>query len=83
MCLWVTTLSAGAFVDIFAGAAVSVSFRFYEAIVKIVDICVATVEGDIHDIGKNIVKLLLSNYGFNVIDLGQRRTRSNGCRCGY
>jgi len=71
MCLWVTALSAGAFVDIFAGAAVSVSFRFYEAIVKIVDICVATVEGDIHDIGKNIVKLLLSNYGFNVIDLGK------------
>ncbi len=32
---------------------------------------IATVEGDIHDIGKNIVKLLLSNYGFNVIDLGK------------
>lgn len=31
----------------------------------------ATVEGDIHDIGKNIVKLLLENYGFNVIDLGR------------
>lgn len=31
----------------------------------------ATVEGDIHDIGKNIVKLLLENYGFNVIDLGK------------
>ena len=32
---------------------------------------IATVEGDIHDIGKNIVKLLLDNYGFNVIDLGK------------
>ena len=32
---------------------------------------IATVEGDIHDIGKNIVKLLLENYGFNVIDLGK------------
>ena len=32
---------------------------------------IATVKGDIHDIGKNIVKLLLSNYGFNVIDLGK------------
>lgn len=32
---------------------------------------IATVEGDIHDIGKNIVKLLLQNYGFNVIDLGK------------
>ncbi len=32
---------------------------------------IATVYGDIHDIGKNIVKLLLENYGFNVIDLGK------------
>ncbi len=31
----------------------------------------ATVKGDIHDIGKNIVKLLLENYGFEVIDLGR------------
>lgn len=31
----------------------------------------ATVKGDIHDIGKNIVKLLLENYGFRVIDLGK------------
>ena len=31
----------------------------------------ATVEGDIHDIGKNIVKLLLENYNFKVIDLGR------------
>lgn len=34
-------------------------------------ILLATVEGDIHDIGKNIVKMLLSNYGYNVIDLGK------------
>ena len=33
-------------------------------------IVIATVKGDIHDIGKNIVKLLLENYGFEVIDLG-------------
>ena len=32
---------------------------------------IATVKGDIHDIGKNIVKLLLENYGFHVIDLGR------------
>ncbi len=32
---------------------------------------IATVYGDIHDIGKNIVKLLLENYGFNVVDLGK------------
>ena len=32
---------------------------------------IATVKGDIHDIGKNIVKLLLENYGFAVCDLGK------------
>ena len=32
---------------------------------------IATVKGDIHDIGKNIVKTLLENYGFEVIDLGK------------
>ena len=32
---------------------------------------IATVRGDIHDIGKNIVKLLLENYGFDVVDLGK------------
>ena len=32
---------------------------------------IATVKGDIHDIGKNIVKLLLENYGFKVVDLGR------------
>jgi 5-methyltetrahydrofolate--homocysteine methyltransferase len=32
---------------------------------------IATVQGDIHDIGKNIVKLLLENYGFEVVDLGK------------
>ena len=34
-------------------------------------ILMATVEGDIHDIGKNIVCTLLENYGFDVIDLGK------------
>ena len=34
-------------------------------------IVIATVKGDIHDIGKNIVKVILENYGFNVIDLGR------------
>ena len=34
-------------------------------------IIIATVKGDIHDIGKNIVKLLLENYGYEVIDLGK------------
>lgn len=34
-------------------------------------ILLATVEGDIHDIGKNIVKMVLENYGFTIIDLGK------------
>lgn len=34
-------------------------------------IVLATVKGDIHDIGKNIVKILLENYGYKVIDLGK------------
>ena len=34
-------------------------------------IIIATVKGDIHDIGKNIVRALLENYGFDVIDLGR------------
>lgn len=34
-------------------------------------IVLATVHGDIHDIGKNIVKVLLENYGYTVIDLGK------------
>ncbi len=35
------------------------------------NIVIATVKGDVHDIGKNIVKVLLENYGYNVIDLGK------------
>jgi 5-methyltetrahydrofolate--homocysteine methyltransferase len=38
---------------------------------KKLKIVLATVKGDIHDIGKNIVKTLLENYGFNVLDLGR------------
>ena len=35
------------------------------------EIILATVKGDIHDIGKNIVKVLLENYGYEVLDLGK------------
>lgn len=38
---------------------------------KLGTIVLATVSGDIHDIGKNLVVLMLKNYGFNVIDLGK------------
>lgn len=34
-------------------------------------IVIATVQGDIHDIGKNIVKVILENYGYEIIDLGK------------
>ncbi|OUP10942.1 homocysteine S-methyltransferase family protein [Collinsella sp. An2] len=34
-------------------------------------VCLATVKGDIHDIGKNIVRMLLENYGYAVFDLGR------------
>ncbi len=51
-------------------------------------IVIATVKGDIHDIGKNIVKTLLENYGFEMIDLGKdvepevilRTVQENGVR---
>ena len=42
-----------------------------EGVSKRVKIVIATVLGDVHDIGKNIVKLLLENYGFSVVDLGK------------
>ena len=38
---------------------------------KLPTVVIATVHGDIHDIGKNLVALMLKNYGFNVIDLGK------------
>ncbi|MBR6485840.1 MAG: homocysteine S-methyltransferase family protein [Lachnospiraceae bacterium] len=38
-------------------------------------IVIATVKGDIHDIGKNLVSLMLKNYGFNVYDLGKDVSR--------
>lgn len=38
---------------------------------KLPTVVIATVKGDIHDIGKNLVALMLKNYGFNVIDLGK------------
>ncbi len=34
-------------------------------------VVIATVKGDVHDIGKNIAKVLMENYGFNVVDLGK------------
>lgn len=49
-------------------------------------IVLATVEGDIHDIGKNIVALLLGNHGYDVVDLGKDVTASHiveeASRCG-
>ena len=46
-------------------------------------IVIATVEGDVHDIGKNLVGLMLRNYGYKVVDLGKdvRPVRSSRRRC--
>ncbi|GHS99630.1 5-methyltetrahydrofolate--homocysteine methyltransferase [Planctomycetales bacterium] len=61
-----------------SAAALSAGFKFLEPLLtKSVEtpaakkIIMATVKGDIHDIGKNIVCLLLRNYGFDVVDLGK------------
>lgn len=57
--------------------AVKVGFDTLRALVEVDTIhadqvvCLATVKGDIHDIGKNIVKMLLENYGYRVVDLGR------------
>ncbi len=48
----------------------SISLRGGDAVSK-GKIVIATVHGDIHDIGKNIVKVVLENYGYTVIDLGR------------
>lgn len=42
-----------------------------EAVGEEKKVIIATVKGDIHDIGKNIVKVMLENYGYTVIDLGR------------
>lgn len=44
-------------------------------------VVIATVKGDIHDIGKNIVKVVLESYGFNVIDLGRDVPPEKICEC--
>ena len=43
-------------------------------------IVIATVKGDVHDIGKNILAMLLKNYGFDVIDLGKDEIGRASCR---
>ena len=43
----------------------------YEGVKEKATVVIATVEGDIHDIGKNLVALMLKNYGYKVIDLGK------------
>ena len=45
------------------------------------DIILATVKGDIHDIGKNIVKVILENYGYRIYDLGKDVTPESVLEC--
>ncbi len=68
--LFLPRLLGGAEAAKAAFAAVNASFES-GAREKGMKIIIATVQGDIHDIGKNIVATLLSNYGFDVIDLGK------------
>lgn len=44
-------------------------------------VVIATVEGDIHDIGKNLVALMLKNYGFKVVDLGKDVPAADILKC--
>lgn len=60
--------AAGAAFEVIKSAQVSDESSKAEGRMQVI---LATVQGDIHDIGKNIVKLLLENYNFNVIDLGR------------
>lgn len=62
--------SAGAACKAFDVVKASITAKGSESISK-GTIIVATVQGDIHDIGKNIVKVILENYGYRVIDLGR------------
>lgn len=63
-------MSAEAAKAAFAQIQTALSIR-KEAVEKQGRVLLATVQGDVHDIGKNIVKVLLENYSFEVIDLGK------------
>jgi len=63
---------------IYAGEAVQAAFDLIKETLSSSDqqitkgtILLATVDGDVHDIGKNIVKVLLENYGYTIVDLGK------------
>ncbi len=62
--------SAGAAQEAFEKIKASIAAHGAESVSK-GKIIVATVKGDIHDIGKNIVKTILENYGYQVLDLGR------------
>jgi len=63
-------LSAGAMKKAFGRLKPEIQ-KAREGQAEIGTVVLATVQGDIHDIGKNIVAVLLENYGFKVIDLGR------------
>ena len=61
----ITTFGPGAIVDVIRDSVGGSGEANGEKVI------IATVHGDIHDIGKNIVKVLMENYGYRVIDLGK------------
>lgn len=63
--------AAKAAFDVIKNTIVSSSSEGKDAAQNARTVVIATVKGDIHDIGKNIVKVLLENYGFHVVDLGK------------
>ena len=52
------------------GAALLKPLLVQEGAVSVGKVCIGTVQGDLHDIGKNIVKMMLEGKGFDVVDLG-------------
>lgn len=52
------------------GSSVLKPYLISEGVQKIGKVCIGTIQGDLHDIGKNIVKMMLEGKGFEVVDLG-------------
>ncbi len=52
------------------GSQVLKPYLMQEGVVSVGKVCIGTVQGDLHDIGKNLVKMMMEGKGFEVVDLG-------------